>query len=339
MKHKTSFALLVFAIVMTGCLKVQKKDEKKAIEARRAQQVKTLVSRELEIMDVAVEYLGQPRPDVYDVKFSWPQTRDRLRVSNGNQVLLNKNTSEVFDYTVKDFNGGDKFTLLIEILDERNHIIKSGPLDIEIPKDYIYQGLITLEYDTKIVEYRRVYLDHAVFTTQDFKLEIKAQELIVLNESVIQGFAQGTKARSGAEGRNGGLVNIETESAEGNLTFIMNSEIGGDGLRGYYEIKTVGKDRTDITVPKCAGGGSGYRAGRNGDLRLKIKNKEKFRPKLPETFSEGGNPGPRLSPASISHPAMSDESNCPQNPTKGESNGKGLFCLVSPDSILAQGCE
>lgn len=339
MKHKTSFTLLVLTIVMTGCLKVQKKDEKKAIQARQAQQLKVTTSRELLVDDISMEYLGQPRPNVYDVKFSWPKTRDRLRISVGDQVLFSENTSEVFEHIVKDFQGGDKLTLLIEILNENEYIKKSTPKDIEIPKDHIYQGPFVLEYDTKIVDYERVFMDHAVFTTQNFKLEIKTKELIVLNESIIQGFTQGSKASAGIEGRSGGLVNIEANSAEGKLTFILNSEGGGDGLRGYYEIKTVGKDRTDIQVPKCVGGGNGFRAGRNADLRLKINNIEKFDYAVPEVFSEGGNPGPRLSPASISHPAMTDESNCPQNPIKGEPSGKGLFCLMSPDSILAQGCE
>lgn len=339
MKHKTYFVIFLMAAAMTGCLKVQKKDEKRALEARKAQQVKVMFNRDLVFEDIAISFLGQPRPNVYDVNFEWPNTRDRLRIRVGDQVLFQANTSEVTEYTVKNFQGGDRITLLVEILDEREHIISATPKDIEIPKDHIYQGPIVLEYDTKIVEFERVFMDQAVFTTQNFLLEIKTKELIVLKESIIQGFAQGSKAPAGFEGRSGGLVNIEANSAEGKLTFILNSEGGGDGLRGYYVIETIGKDRTDVKRPKCPGGGSGFRAGRNADLRLKINNIEKFSYSRPEVFSEGGNPGPKLEPASISHPAMSDESNCPQNPTKGEPNGHGFFCLISPDSILAQGCE
>lgn len=340
MKHKTYFAYLVLATVMTGCLKVQKKDAVAAKATQsKAQTQSVTINRELRLNDIFVEFIGQRRPNVYDVLLSWPQTRDRVRVSLDGKVLFTKNTSEVFNHTLNNLAGGDKLNLLVEILKkDEDSVLSSEARDLEIPEDYVFPEQFVLDYDLKIHN-NRVFMNKSVITTQSFNLEIIAKELIVLDESLVQGFPQGTKASPGYGGRSGGLINIEVEAAEGSLNFALNSEAGGDGLQGYYEIRTIGKDKTDVLTPRCARGGSGFSAGRNNHLRLKVNKAANFYSYRRPYYSEGGNPGPRLGQAPASYPAMADESNCPQNPTIGAAASSGLFCIMLPGLTPEQGCE
>jgi len=341
MKHKTYIGYLILAVVMTGCLKVQKKD---AIVAKTVQQPKVqtqsvTIDRELRLNDIFVEFVGQRRPNVYDVLLSWPQTRDRVRVSLDGKVLFTVNTSEVFNRTLNNLSGGAKLNLMIEILNkDEDDVLTSESRDLEVPEDYVFPDQLVLAYDMKIHN-NRVFMNKSVITTQDYNLEIFAKELIILGESLVQGFPQGAKANPGYNGRSGGLINIEVDSAEGALSFALNSEAGGDGLQGYYEARIVGKEKNEVMMPKCVRGGSGFSAGQNNHLRLKVSKATNFYPHSNSYYSEGGNPGPRLGQAPKSYPAMADESNCPQNPTVGAPAGNGLFCVMFPGSIPENGCE
>lgn len=343
MKHKTYFAYLILAIAMSGCLKVNKKNAHTAA-AKPAQtkpqtiEPKQEISRELRLDDIFVEYAGQRRPNVYDILLSWPKTRDHVRVSVNNKVVFEADTSEVLQYKIENQKGGDSFEVLIEILDSKSKILASESRAIEIPEDAVVSDEFVLTRDVKIHR-ERVFLLEAIITTQNFDLEIMAKELIVLGRSTIQNYSTTAKAAVGTVGRDGGAILIDAEIAEGELLLTLNSEAGGDGLQGYYETRLVGKEKNEIRVPKCINGGNGYSAGRNGSLRLKIKNIDNFYYYPTSTISSGGSHGPRLGQAPLSYPSLNEGASCPENPVYGANAKEGAVCLLTSKSTPEQGCE
>lgn len=352
MKHKTFFTILVMAVLTMGCLKVQKKTEVavKVAQAKPAQaQPKQVNSRELRLDDVFVEFVGQAQPDLYDVVFSWPETRDRVRISLDGQTAFAVNTSERPSEGVRSLQGGRKISVLVEILDQQYHIITSETRDLEVPKDYIFPNQFKLTNHMKI-QNERVFLNNSVITTENFNLEIQTKKLIVLDKSPaldksrIQNFIPGTKAQHGSDGRNGGFIKIEADCAEGDLTFAMNSEAGGDALKGiYHTFGILGGGFVSESVI-CPLGTNGFTAGRNGDLKLKIRDITNFRHYVQETLSEGGKLAPMLSKdKDLDYPSLSPYTlkgtDCPQGPSLGGNAQLGKNCLIFSGQAPQQGCE
>lgn len=343
MKHKTYFAYLILAIAMSGCLKVNKKNAHTAAAKPNQAKPQTIeprqeISRELRLDDIFVEYAGQRRPNVYDILLSWPKTRDHIRISLNNKIIFTANTAEVLQYKLEDQKGGDSFEVLIEILDSNSKILASESRPIEVPEDVVISDEFILTRDVKIHR-ERVFLLESLITTQNFNLEIMAKELIVMGRSTIQNYSSTAKAAVGKVGRDGGAILIDAEIAEGELLLTLNSEAGGDGLQGYYETRLVGKEKNEIRVPKCINGGNGYPAGRNGSLRLKVKNIDNFYYYPTTTISSGGSHGPRLGQVPLTYPAVNEGSGCPENPISGANAVEGAICLLTSKSTPEQGCE
>lgn len=264
MKHKTFFAYLVLTALMTGCLKVQKKDEVAKVAQPKPQQgptvqPKRVITRELRLDDVFVEFEGQPQPDMYDMNLSWPETRDRVRVSVNGQVAFAVHTSERQAEGIKNIQGGTKLSVLIEILDQEYHVITSETRDLDVPKDYIFPKNLRLTNEMRIAA-ERVFLNGSTIVTENHYLEIRAQKLIVLEKSFIQNYVYDTKAKIGEAGRHGGSIYIEAVKAEGQLDITINSEAGGDGLKGYQSPPCSHNDGIGchIGAIHCPGGGKGF---------------------------------------------------------------------------------
>lgn len=346
MKHKTFFAV-VAVIAMSGCFKVQKKSEivaKQAQAQAKQPQPKQVLTRELRLDDVFIEFEGQSQPDVYNMMFSWPETRDRVRVSVNGQVAFTVNTSERPSEGVSNLQGGRKVSVLVEILDQQYHIITSEVRDLDVPKDYIFPNQFKLTGNMKI-QNERVFLNNSVITTENFNLEIQTKKLIVLDKSAaldksrIQNFIPGARARYGDNGRNGGLISIKSDYAEGELNFWMNSEAGGDALKGFYFTPPYLQE-----IAACPLGTNGFTAGRNGDLKLNIKDITNFRHYTQETLSDGGRIAPELSKdKNLDYPGLSNPAglgvDCPQRPGPGGGAQLGKICLTFSGQVPAQGCE
>lgn len=350
MKHKTFFKVLAVVIAMTGC-KVQKKSEAAAVKAVKTKpanaQPKQVTNRELRVEDVFVEFEGQAQPNVYNVVFSWPETRDRVRISVDGQVMFAVNTSERQTEAVANLQGGRKVAVLVEILDQQYHIITSGTRELDVPKDYVFPNQFTLTNHMKIPN-ERVFLNNSVVTTGNFNLEIQTKKLIVLNKSIIQGFVPGAKAAHGNDGRSGGLISIEADYAEGELTFTMNSEAGGDALMGYYDQYANAGTGALMEHAICSLGTNGFVAGHNGDLKLKIKDISNFRHYPQETLSDGGSIAPELSKANVSsgYPQMPSfrsynvkRYECPKRPSAGAGAQLGKICQTFSGQVSQPGCE
>lgn len=353
MKHKTCIQFLVLAAVLTGCLKVQKKDSVIAKAAAPKEKTPlmqpqaTVITRELRLDDVFIEQVGLKQPNIYDLVLSWPQTKDRLRLSANNQVLTVLDTKTTQQWNMANLQGGTKFDLLIEILDNESHIISAETRTVEIPKDYVFPKFLRLSNHMKIQSHR-VFMSDSVVLTENFNLEIQAQQLIVLNKSSIQNYLSEAKANVGSAGRSGGSVYIEVEKAEGDLDITMNSEAGGNGLKGFET------PQCPINAPMgcmlmqyhCAQGGHGFPAGNNGNLTVKVKDIKDFKLYTQEQLSLGGVKGPSMHESTPEgYPVITkifgQKDTCVRkgvNPN-GADAVPGKICLLMSGSIPQPGCE
>lgn len=347
MKHKTYLVVLVLTAVMTGCLKVQKKDEVAATTAKKKMVVpQQNTNREMHIDDVFVDYIGQNQPDLYDIVFSWPATRDRLRLTVNGQVLVTTNTQEVLQHELSNVQGGRKLSVLIEVLNQQNHIISSKTRDLEIPKDYVFPKNFRLTNDMTITN-DRVFMNGSVITTQNFKLNIKTKKIIILEKSYVQNFEMNEKAQPALHGRNGGEIRIEALVAEGELNVTMNSEAGGNGFKGLANIEcppSIGQGMC-FSHFNCPAGGSGMNAGINGNLFVRIDKVDNFKIYPQYTLSEGGQPGPGANantpdgyPVFVNY-KNNHLSQCPKIPIKGTGAQPGKICLTYSGQNPEQGCE
>jgi hypothetical protein len=344
MKHKTFFAIVAITLMATSCLKVTKKSEAvpqpaKAQSTPAQTQQPKVINRELRLDDVFVEFVGKPQPNLYDMIFSWPETRDRVRISLDGKVAFAVNTSERPQEGIANLQGGRKLSVLFEVLDQQSHVITSQTRDLEVPKDYVFSRDYKLTYDLNISN-DRVFMNNSIITTENFNLVIKTKKLIVLDQdasvgkSRIQNFPLNLKALHGSHGRSGGSIRIEALSAEGDLTFTMNSEAGGDALQGNYW----------GNQSYCIYGTNGYNAGQNGDLNIKVQDPKDFRAYPNEILSLGGNIAPVLKanePEDYPRISKYDVSSiiCPQRPSIGAGSQPGKMCLTYLGQVPEAGCE
>lgn len=362
MKHKTCFSKVgaVTAIYLTtaflalGCLKVQKKDSqisgqtqtqnktKPQVGKPPEQPKKPIINRELRLDDIFVETVGQDQPNIYDMVFSWPITSDSVRVSYNGQVLFVTKTFESEQSALKNLQGGRSYPVFIEILDEQNHIIDSETRNLEIPKDYIFPKNFKLTSHMKITN-DRVFMSDSVITTEQFNLEIKTRNLIILEKSYIQGFEPSTKAKHGSDGRSGGNVMIQAMIAEGDLDITMNSEAGGDGFKGFDSPPCNGK--FCFGGINCQWGTKGKTAGRNGDLIVKIQDNKNFKMYYQEVVAAAGIGGPSQAEVTDpNYPVVKENRDCKWPPHKesaphGQPGQSGKVCISFAGSPSVAGCE
>lgn len=347
MKHKTFIAVILAVLTMTGCFKVQKKSEvaakaaqTKAKQAESKTPAKPVNTRTLRLDDVLIDFEGQMQPNVYNMMFSWPETQDRVRISLDGQMAFAVKTEERTSEAITNLQGGRQVSILVEILDEKYHVIASEVRSQEVPQDYMFPSQYTLTGNMTIQK-ERVFLDGSMINTANFNLTIQTKKLVVLNKSYIQNFSEGSKALHGQTGRSGGVIRIVAESAEGDLTFTLNSEAGGDALKGFYHSFGLGSGTEDAF---CIRGTNGFAAGRNGDLNLQIKDIHNFRYYTQQTFSDGGLLAPLLSKdKDLNYPSLSPHkftgNDCPKKPTPGAEAESGNICLTFSGQLPQQGCE
>lgn len=336
-----------------GCLKVEKKsDVAKPAPASPAQTqpMKKEIARELRLDDVYMEFVGQSQPDVYNLIFSWPETRDRVRVSVDGQMMFAVKTYERSEEAIPNLQGGRKIKVLIEILDDKYHVITSKIDELEVPKDYVFPKNFKLPGNMNILN-ERVFMNNSVITTESFNLTIKTKKLIILDSnsnaehSRIQNFPADSKAKHGNDGRSGGFINIQADTAEGDLTFLMNSEAGGDALKGFYH--TFGDLTGGYVAPSaiCVFGTNGYSAGKNGDLYLNVKDISKFKQYVQVLLSEGGKLAPVLTTPDKDpeYPSATLDkiygTNCTNNPIVGAEAQPGKVCLTFSGQTPQSECE
>jgi hypothetical protein len=173
---------------------------------------------------------------------------------------------------------------------------------VQVPEDLVIEGSVVLGAHTQWTTYHRIFLEPgSVLTSMGFDLQVKATELIARG-GLIQSFPENLKALQGLRGRSGGSLNLEFDSAQGELAIFLRGENGGDG--GAGEAFEAGKihsqscySGTDFNPDGDFGrnGQDGGMGGSSGKLKLFIKQNHDFVPhvfKQPGLGGAGGRGGP-----------------------------------------------
>ncbi|MGZ3747122.1 MAG: hypothetical protein ACXWRE_07135 [Pseudobdellovibrionaceae bacterium] len=193
--------------------------------------------------------------------------------------------------------------------DEGPPLLSELKIDNEtsLPIPLIQSQQVVLRYD------RLVLGPKAQFITQGLNVRIEVKELIA-KDSIIRTFKSDQIAEPGANGRDGGHLELIAEKATGNLTLLMQGERGGGGAEGAPPNESLrgatGAKGLDaifsyerglrLCVRKARDGaqggqglqgfvgGPGGRGGDTGSALVKITEADNFTVKIQKTPGGGG---------------------------------------------------
>lgn len=190
---------------------------------------------------------------------------------------------------------------------------------------FILDEHMTLTEDT-IIDAERVYLTkNAAIFVQNYNLKIEAQIIEAEAGSVIAHYLLGQTAELGINGRNGGLIEINSLEARGTLYLTANSEKGGNGLTGWFRLKD-GK-------PNDCNPGKGKNSGQLGTIKFQTLKSQKLYLIKKIVHSEGGSIGAFFAdivlinqPNYVKDNNMHPNDNCSESPSVGTPSYGGQVC-------------
>jgi hypothetical protein len=162
---------------------------------------------------------------------------------------------------------------------------------LTVPKDFVVEGRKVLGADYSSLEYRRLFfMEDSVLVLQNFRLQLQVRELIVRLGAKLITFDRGTKAGPGQNGRSGGELQLQTNSAVGALKIEMRGENGGDGR------KPAPPDRSrhgeyGINCGRLLAGNNGEAGGvggNSGKFKILVLNKSSFAVEASIESARGG---------------------------------------------------
>lgn len=163
---------------------------------------------------------------------------------------------------------------------------------LTIPKDFVVEGRKILGADYSSLEYRRLFfLEDSVLVLQNFRLQLQVREVIARLGAKLMTFDRGTKAGPGQNGRNGGELQLQTNSAVGSLKIEMRGENGGDGRKpAPPDRRRHGGYAINCNRPLAGNNGeAGRAAGHSGKFRILVLNKTPFSIEASIEKASGGN--------------------------------------------------
>lgn len=214
--------LCLFAVI--GCADF--KDEKSATP----DQVNMRVSTQNLSDQIKIDVQPTTEPEKYIVYFGWPKLQEAKRIrirmeQNLNIVDANQTT---FSHEV---GHNQTLTYNFDILDSDNKIEKSFSKLVKIPRDFFVRKDQSEFTENTLLSVNRIFFEDVPLKTNGFDINIQANELIA-NKGLIETFSEGEKASLNTEGRSGGNITINANSAHGSLKIFMRGENGGDGAKG-----------------------------------------------------------------------------------------------------------
>ncbi len=197
--------------------------------------------------------------------------------------------------------------------------------------EYILDESLILTEDT-IINAERVYLTKsAAIYTHNFNLVINTQILESELGAVITHFGYDQVAAINQNGRNGGLIEIKSNTATGHLELVANSEKGGSGLGGWGP--TEFKNDLAKIIETCTPG-SGKNSGQSGTIQFETNNSQHFKLFKKVFHNSGGDIGPiaphyrAITPFNTLQPNYKDRrQNCSEISTVGKSAYGGQICF------------
>lgn len=262
---------------------------------------------------------GLPQPDQYSVEVSWEQVSGHVRILEGGDLkgFISGQEKSFMDLNL---SGGSKVSYLVEHLSPEGQLLSVVSRKIEIPKDILLEGEMTLSSNRKFEAHRIFIAKSLILKTMSFNLYISAEE-VVSDGGLITNFSKESIPFREQNGRSGGSIKLSAEKATGSLRFLLNGEDGGDGRDGVlgFSGQHLG----------CAGSNGGL-GGNSGALDIRLRDGRQFFVTTDVQVGSGGKAGRRgfVSPQTPSayavHPPCQHDASDGRD---GRPGAKGLICL------------
>lgn len=166
-------------------------------------------------------------PHQYQMLVTWPNDIQKVYVEKDGKRVFETDTERKFTLPLKD---NSKYVVRVFSADNDKPVL-IGETQGQTPLDYTFSNPTELKENVSI-NANRVFLNHQTkIQTNGFNLTIQANK-IYSDETEIISFPEGSKAALEQNGLPGGLVQITSNYATGNLKITLRGQDGGDGIDG-----------------------------------------------------------------------------------------------------------
>lgn len=268
---------------------------------------------------VKFELKGSASPNQYEVELSWSPVDGNVRVLERG-VLKGGVSGQERSFTDSNLSGGSKVSYVVEHLDSQGQLLGVVSQMIEIPKDLLLEGEISLSASKKVEAHRVFLARNLALRTSHHDLVIIAKELWS-DGGLISNFHTGAVAVREGNGRSGGMVTIFSEKATGSLRVLLNGENGGDGRDGVRG--------PIVQHPGCAGTNGGQ-GGNSGSLNIKFQEGRQFVVATDVLVGRAGKAGRRGFVSPQTPPSLAVHLPCHRDAPEGKDGQAGIqgqICL------------
>lgn len=286
---RLSILVLVTGAFLFSC-KVKKKEDAVTEEKTVPFTSQEFIGESVAYQEIRIEYVGQNSPNLYSAVVSWPVTKTLSTFRIINSKNENKETAANF-IKLENLHGGIESKILFEqysVQDQKR--LASFDVIISPPQDLVFDNVVSLtENVDKTVE--RLFLTSAakIYTNQ-FNLNIKAKKIYSEFGAVITNFPTESVAPFDTVGMSGGKIEIQTETADGQLQVVLNSQRGGQGRFGSPAV-VDGDIMAVVSVRPVCPGNDGRAAGTTGSFFYQSIEKNDFAVSARIMITAGGDPG------------------------------------------------
>lgn len=221
---------------------------------------------------INIDYIPTGMPNRYDAKVSWPSFKGSIKVLDSEQRTLSEYPVTDNRYTLRNLEGGQELTINFETYSSERQTKSVIKLFLLPPKDIVFDKSFSLSENQEFTAGRVFILDQVKIYTNEFCLRLNFNELIIGTGVEAYHFSQNQKASAEVNGKHGGCLTLIGKKASGFIKFRINSEAGGDGIRGF---------------PRCGGthaaevfydcyGTNGGSSGQRGQFLIELENSDEF---------------------------------------------------------------
>ena len=179
--------------------------------------------------------------------------------------------------------------LKIEKKNQNDPEIQPADVQVYAQSEFVLDEAMILNEDT-VIKADRVYLSkNAAIFAQNYNLKIEAQIIEAEMGSIIGHYNYDQTAAVNQNGRNGGFIEIRSQTVFGQLQLLANSEKGGVGLGGWG----ASEFSTGLLkqIESC-NAGSGKDSGQTGSIQFETNNSQNLNLYKKVLHSAGGTIGP-----------------------------------------------
>jgi len=259
-------AIPILILLITGC-----SDDlfEQKIEQVPTQEMKmSILSRKM----INIEYIPSGMPNRYDAIVTWPAFKGTVKVLDSDQKNLSEYPVTDNHYTIRNLEGGKELTIFIETYSSERQSKSVVELVLLPPKDIVFSQSFSLSENQEFTAGRVFILDQVKIYTNEFCLRLNFNELILGSGVEAYHFLQNQRASAEADGKHGGCLELIGRKASGFIKFRINSEAGGDGIRGFPR---CGGTHTAEVFYDCYGTNGGS-SGHRGQFLIELENSNEF---------------------------------------------------------------